>query len=70
MILRKIGEKHGFSYSCHDLRRYYATSLAKKGVPVPLIAKVLGHESIATTQRYLFINYADVFSFFDTFGAN
>lgn len=37
----------------HDLRRSYAQIGFEAGVPLTQISKLLGHESVATTQRYL-----------------
>lgn len=37
----------------HDLRRTYAQLGYEGGIPITQISKVLGHSSIATTQRYL-----------------
>jgi integrase len=37
----------------HDLRRTYAQIGYESGVPVTQISRLLGHESIETTQRYL-----------------
>ena len=37
----------------HDLRRTYAQLGYEAGVPVTQISRLLGHENIATTQRYL-----------------
>lgn len=39
--------------SPHAIRHTYATTLAQQGVPVTTIAKLLGHESIETTQKYI-----------------
>jgi integrase len=36
----------------HDLRHSYASVLASAGTPLLTIGKLLGHEQIATTQRY------------------
>jgi integrase len=36
----------------HDLRHSYASILASAGTPLLTIGKLLGHEQIATTQRY------------------
>ncbi|MFX0170802.1 MAG: tyrosine-type recombinase/integrase [Candidatus Hodarchaeota archaeon] len=41
----------------HTLRRTYATNLMKGGVDIFFISKMLGHEKIETTQRY--IRYTD-----------
>ncbi len=37
----------------HDLRRTYAQLGFKAGVPITQISKLLGHATVATTQRYL-----------------
>jgi site-specific recombinase XerD len=42
--------------ACHDLRRTFAQLARKGGAPIEQIAHSLGHDSIATTERYLGIN--------------
>jgi integrase len=37
----------------HDLRRTYAQIGYEAGIPITQLSKLLGHSSIATTQRYL-----------------
>jgi len=37
----------------HDLRRTYTQLGYEAGIPITQIGKLLGHASIATTQRYL-----------------
>lgn len=37
----------------HRFRRTLATTLAKRGMPIQEIQKILGHAEIATTQRYI-----------------
>ncbi len=37
----------------HDLRRTYAQLGYEAGIPITQISKLLGHASVATTQRYL-----------------
>ena len=39
--------------SPHAIRHSFATSLAKQGVNVSTIATILGHNRIATTQKYI-----------------
>ena len=39
--------------SPHAIRHTFATSLAKQGVNVATIASILGHNRIATTQKYI-----------------
>ncbi len=37
----------------HDFRRIFATEAVGSGLPIHIAAKLLGHESITTTQRYV-----------------
>lgn len=39
--------------SCHSLRHSFCKSLVDVGVPIQNIAKLAGHDSIQTTQRYV-----------------
>lgn len=40
------------TFSPHDLRRTYATTLFERGVDIITVKDVLGHESVTTTQKY------------------
>jgi integrase len=44
----------------HDFRRIFATEAVASGLPVHIAAKLLGHESLATTQRYVAVYDRDV----------
>ena len=53
-IVRKYGAAIGKpDLAPHDLRRTYAQIGYESGVPITQISKLLGHASVATTQRYL-----------------
>lgn len=53
-IVRKHGSTIGKpQLAPHDLRRSYAQIGYESGVPVTQVSKLLGHESLATTQKYL-----------------
>ena len=47
-------------FSPHDFRRIFATEAVASGLPVHITAKILGHDSIATTQTYVAIYDQDV----------
>jgi hypothetical protein len=47
-------------FSPHDFRRIFATEAVSAGLPVHITAKILGHESLATTQTYLAVYDQDV----------
>ncbi|MEK7133980.1 MAG: tyrosine-type recombinase/integrase [Patescibacteria group bacterium] len=36
----------------HTLRHTFASQLAMKGAPIPVIQALLGHSSVSTTMRY------------------
>jgi integrase len=53
-IVREHGAQIGKpELAPHDLRRTYAQLGYEAGVPITQISKLLGHASVATTQRYL-----------------
>jgi site-specific recombinase XerD len=53
-LVNKDGAKIGKpDLAPHDLRRTYAQLGYEAGVPITQISKLLGHSSVATTQRYL-----------------
>lgn len=47
-------------FSPHDFRRIFATEAVNSGLPVHITAKILGHESLATTQTYVAVYEHDV----------
>ncbi|WP_202911731.1 tyrosine-type recombinase/integrase [Segeticoccus rhizosphaerae] len=47
-------------FSPHDFRRIFATEAVAAGLPVHITAKILGHESLTTTQTYLAVYDQDV----------
>lgn len=47
-------------FSPHDFRRIFATEAVASGLPVHITAKILGHDSIATTQTYVAVYDHDV----------
>jgi integrase len=53
-IVNRAGADIGYpALAPHDLRRTYAQIGYEAGVPITQISRLLGHASIATTQRYL-----------------
>ena len=52
--LRRVFEKAGFDgFYPHALRHSFATDLQVRGASVAEIKEMIGHSSIATTERYL-----------------
>ena len=47
-------------FTPHDFRRIFATEAVATGLPVHIAAKLLGHESLATTQAYVAVYDQDV----------
>ena len=55
--IRKIGRKTGIEkVHPHRFRRTGATFALRRGMPIEQVSKLLGHESIETTQVYLDIS--------------
>jgi integrase len=53
-MLSRAGERAGITHPVrpHGLRHRFAIELAREGVPIAYISRLLGHENIATTQAY------------------
>lgn len=59
--IRKLGRRSGVENAHpHRFRRTCATMALKRGMPIELVSKMLGHDSIATTQIYLDLNDDDL----------
>lgn len=54
-LVPRLAKKAGIERRVHPhaLRRAFAYELAESGVAVPVISAALGHESVATTAKYL-----------------
>lgn len=60
--IRKIKKRAGIECGCypHKFRRTCATLALRRGMPIEQVSKMLGHESIETTQIYLDLNEQDL----------
>lgn len=50
---------------CHRLRHTYATEMARAGMPVPALMKLLGHKTPKMTMRYVEVAQVDVRKAYD-----
>lgn len=57
-ILRTCGLQEKFHFHC--LRHTFATGLAKKGIGIHWIQKLLGHSNIKTTEKYFHTTMEDL----------
>jgi len=56
-VLVKLGEKSGVeNVHPHRFRRTLATNLIYRGMPIQEVAKILGHEKLDTTMKYVYID--------------
>ena len=52
----------GVHFGNHTLRRTFGRQLWKNGVPIETISRILGHESVSMTLRYIGVNIGDMSS--------
>ena len=50
---------------CHRLRHTFATQMARAGMPVPTLMKLLGHKTPKMTMRYVEVAQIDVRQAYD-----
>ena len=55
-VLRKAGEKVGIHAYPHKLRHFFADNAHEAGIDVLDISRMLGHESVSTTEIYTHID--------------
>lgn len=51
--LKQACERAGVELTCHQLRHTYARRLVEHNMPIDSLAKLLGHNDLRTTQRYI-----------------
>jgi len=51
--LKQYSQRAGVQFSCHQLRHTYARRLAERDLPLDSLAKLMGHNSLQATQRYI-----------------
>lgn len=60
-MLNELAKKAGVEHvHPHRFRRTRATELTRRGMPIQVVAKLLGHEKIDTTMKYLDIDNESV----------
>lgn len=60
-MMRKLAKRAGVEQANpHKFRRTCATMALRRGMPIEQVSKMLGHESIQTTQIYLDLNEEDL----------
>lgn len=51
--LKEYCTRAGVSVTCHQLRHTFARRLAEQNMPVDSLARLMGHNDLQTTQRYI-----------------
>ena len=60
-LLNKIGKKAGVKHvHPHKFRRTLATEMARHGMPIQTVSRLLGHEKIETTMEYVMLKKEDL----------
>lgn len=69
--VRRAGMKdengNDYKFTPHDFRRLFATSALSAGLPIHILAKLMGHQSISTTQGYAAIHDEETLRHFRSF---
>lgn len=56
----ELNRRLGVDFSNHTLRRTFGRELHRSGISLPVIARILGHESTTTTMKYLGLDLDDM----------
>lgn len=59
-IIRTVGERASINAHPHKFRHTVATDMIKRGAPVQVVQKYLGHEGIDTTMIYVTMDNSEV----------
>jgi len=51
--LKQYGRRAEVQVTCHQLRHTFARRLAEQNMPIDSLAKLMGHNDLQTTQRYI-----------------
>lgn len=57
---RRVSLLLGGTTTMHQLRHLFATTLVRRGRRIEVVQQLLGHRSLATTQRYLYVDDDDL----------
>ncbi|NQT74633.1 MAG: site-specific integrase [Chloroflexi bacterium] len=52
-IIKRAAKKAGVGLHAHSLRHYFGNRLVDRGVDLEIIRRLMGHENLSTTQRYV-----------------
>lgn len=61
-VIRRLSQKTGIAVSPHDLRRFFATGSLRAGMSPIHVQRLLGHTTLAMTQRYAILVDDDLIS--------
>ncbi len=67
IIIKNLGIMINKNISPHSLRRSFCTNLIKNGCNIAVVQKMMGHSSINTTTKYIFLDKDEMFSHFKKF---
>ncbi|MBR3409752.1 MAG: site-specific integrase [Candidatus Methanomethylophilaceae archaeon] len=67
-VIHIVRDRLGLNFTNHTLRRTFGRTMYHAGAPIESISKILGHDDIVTTLKYLGINLDDMQSAMDLHG--
>ena len=61
LLWNRVRERAGLSgIRLHDLRHTYASQAVMKGIPLPVVARLLGHSEVRMTMRYAHVGDREI----------
>lgn len=69
-LWHRVRERAGLSgVRLHDMRHTYASQAVMKGIPLPVVARLLGHRQLQMTMRYAHVGDREVIEAAERIGA-
>jgi len=69
-VFRKIAQRAGVPFRCHDLRHHFASLFAQRTGDLAALQAILGHKTVAMTMRYSHLMTENLHRAMNKYGTN